>query len=97
MTVAVTIENDLKSWMKKKGRVLTISQIDIKSCCIGYVDVDVSYKVPKTSNYDYIEQDGFSIYIQKGLNFKNNIVSIGLTGIGPFKQIYIDGFDRGTI
>lgn len=47
--------------MKKKGRVFTISQIDIKSYCIGYVDVDVdvdvdvSYKAPTISNCDYIE------------------------------------------
>lgn len=97
MTLAVDIEKGVISWMEKKGNILTISRMDIKTGCMGYEDVEVSYKEPTTNNYDYINQDGLSIYIQQGLNFKNNTVAIGLSGIGRFKQIYVDGLDRGII
>ena len=97
MTIEVAIENGVKSWIKNKGSILTISRMDIKAGCIGYEDVDVTYKAPATNNYHYIEQDGLSVYIQKGLSFKNNVASIGLSGIGRFKNIYVGGLDRGTI
>ena len=97
MTIDVAIENGVKSWIKNKGSILTISRMDIKAGCIGYEDVDVSYKTPATNNHHHIEQDGLSVYIQKGLRFKNNIATIGLSGIGRFKNIYVGGLDRGTI
>lgn len=97
MTLAVDIEKGVKSWVEKKGNILTISRMDIKAGCMGYEDVEVSYKAPTTNNYDYIKQDGLSIYIQQGLNFKKNTVAIGLSGIGRFKQIYVDGLDRGIL
>ena len=86
MTIEVDIENGVKSWIRKKGSILTISRMDIKAGCIGYEDVDVSYKAPATNNYQFIEQDGLSVYIQKRLTFKKNSVSNGLRGIGPFKN-----------
>lgn len=94
MTVAITLEENVKDFMKKKGNILTISRADIRSCCFVYEDVEVNYKTPKSENYDFIEQEGLLIYVQKGLYFKDDHLSLGVSGMGPFKEIYVEGLDR---
>ncbi|WP_249870712.1 CC/Se motif family (seleno)protein [Oceanobacillus saliphilus] len=94
MPVTVTVENEVNQFMEKKGNTLTISRADVKSCCFVYEDTEINYKPPKGSNYDFIEQNGLSIYVEKGMYFKDNHLTIGLSGMGPFKTVYVEGLDR---
>ncbi|TRM11654.1 hypothetical protein FH966_08140 [Lentibacillus cibarius] len=94
MTPTISLDEDAKKFIEKKGNILTIFRSDVRSCCFVYEDVGVKYNSPKNVNYQYIEQEGLSIYVQNNLYFKNNHLNVGLSGIGPFKNIYIEGLDR---
>src|SRR5690554_84183 len=89
----VTLDSGVKEWLIKKGNVLTVSRYEAKSCCIGYEDVDVKYRVPKKGDYKKLNVDELTIYIDKNIRFKHNHLILSLTGLGPFKQIYVDGLE----
>ena len=90
MPYIVEIESAVKELLAKKGNVITISLIDIYNCCVAVEEVDVRFKPPKTKDFDHIEQDGVSVYIQKGIRFKDNKVKLGYE-FGPFKSVHVGG------
>ncbi|MET3695819.1 hypothetical protein SAMN05877753_102651 [Bacillus oleivorans] len=94
MDILVSVHDNVKNWMKEKGEILTISKININACCMRYADAQISYKAPEKENYYHIQQDDLSIYIEKGLQFKDNRLTLSLMGIGPFKSIILDGLKR---
>lgn len=97
MTVEISIEEKAKKMLMEKGNVLTISRMDIVSGCMSIEEIDVTYEAPKKRNYEKHTCDQVTIYVQKGLRFKENKIRIVTSGIGPFKTISAGSLDRGIV
>ena len=91
----ISIDEKTKNWLAKKGNVITISGINIKNCCVPIEDVSVRYGKPDNHHmYDEVKSHGLSFFIEKGLNFKNDVVKIRLSGFAPFQTIRVEGLIR---
>ncbi len=52
MAISIKVDEAVQEWMKKKGRtIITVSLRATRTCCVGAVDVDISYKKPQNNNY----------------------------------------------
>lgn len=92
MDVSIKVDKAVEEWMKKKKRTtLTISFIATQSCCIGVEDVEVSYKKPKKNNYELIQRNGLSIYLERGLLLKEKELHLSLMGKSIFSSIHVEG------
>lgn len=95
--MALTIEMDEKTrnWIHEKGDVVTVSRFDVRGCCVSMEDVEVKAKMPKKENlYLSYKQDGITIYVQKGMQFKNDKLEIAMNGMGVFRYLIADGLKR---
>lgn len=96
MNLDISIEDKAIEFLEKKGNILVISRMDIDRGCAAFEDLKVSYNYPKKGIYDKYQMDDVTVYIQKGLQFKDNYVEVVISGIGPFKAIAIDGLQRSV-
>lgn len=96
MNLSISMEEKAKDFLEKKHNVLTISRMDIDRGCAGFEDLDISYHNPQNDNYEEYLHHGVTIYVQKGLQFKENHIEIVVSGIGPFKAIAVDGLKRSV-
>lgn len=94
MNLDIYMEDKAKDFLEKKYNILTISRLDIDRGCAGFEDLEVTYSKPQRKNYDTYYCKNITVYIQKGLEFKNKRVEIVISGIGPFKTIAVDGLKR---
>lgn len=94
MNLDIYMEDKAKDFLEKKHNILTISRLDIDRGCAGFEDLNITYTKPQHTNYETYYCKNITIYIQKGLEFKENRVEIVISGIGPFKTIAVDGLKR---
>ncbi|MEN1968169.1 CC/Se motif family (seleno)protein [Lentibacillus sp. N15] len=96
MELEISIEDKAKKFLEEKGNILTIFRMDVERSCVAFEDLEVSYEDPKKGNYEKHQCDDVTVYIQKGIQFKHNRVEIVITGIGPFKNIAVEGLKRSV-
>lgn len=96
MELEISMEDKAKEFLVKKGNVLMISRMDIDRGCAAFEDLEVSYQKPHKGNYEKYQYGDIHIYIQKGIQFKDNRVEIVISGLGPFKSIAVDGLKRSV-
>lgn len=97
MQTKISIEDKVKKYLQDKGNILTISRRDIQRGCMGLEDIDISHEVPQQENYEKYIVDGITVYVQHGLQFKENHIKVVKSGVGPFKTIAAGSLDRGTL
>ncbi|HLR40097.1 MAG TPA: CC/Se motif family (seleno)protein [Virgibacillus sp.] len=96
MNLDFYMEDKAKDFLEKKHNILTISRLDIDRGCAGFEDLDITYTKPQHKNYETYYCKDITVYIQKGLEFKENRVEIVISGVGPFKTIAVDGLKRSV-
>lgn len=92
VSLKVSIEDKAKAVIKEKGSILTISSTSIENCCVPIGEVMIQFGEPKSSSgFEKINLDDITLYIDKKLEFKNELVHIKPTGIGPFRTVRVEG------
>lgn len=97
MHIKISIEDKIKKHLQDKGNILTISRRDIQRGCMGLEDIDISYEVPQEEGYEKYLVDGVTVYVQHGLQFKDNHIKVVKAGVGPFQTVAVGSLDRGTL
>ncbi|WP_169819164.1 CC/Se motif family (seleno)protein [Anaerobacillus arseniciselenatis] len=90
------MDHKTKTWIKKKGNYLTIKTVRVAGCCVGR-PIDLLTKVGKPNElkmFHQISLDDITVYVQKGVNFKNDQITLNLFGIGLFKIITAEATSR---
>ena len=55
MAISIKVDEAVQEWMKKKGRtIITVSLRATRTCCVGAVDVDISYKNPQNNTEEHL-------------------------------------------
>ena len=92
MAISIKVDEAVQEWMKKKNRtVITVSLRATRTCCVGAVDVDISYKKPQNNNYMLIQHNGLFIYLDKRLPLRKNELHLSMMGKSIFSSIHIEG------
>ncbi|ARA97845.1 MULTISPECIES: CC/Se motif family (seleno)protein [Geobacillus] len=92
MDYSISIDDNARKWLRKKGSVLTISKFQATHCCVPASEVWVEFQRPENENlYKKIVQHGITCFIEKGLEFKQNHLKVKLTGPPFFKTIRVEG------
>lgn len=95
MDLKVRISDEAKNWLMKKSSKLTIASVYIQNCCVPLDEIAIHYKEPDYPNNFYKFQiDQLDIFIEKSLRFKNDELTITLSGFGPFQSLNIGGISR---
>jgi hypothetical protein len=96
MTFKINIDNEAKSWIEKKGKYLTVKTLKAGGCCGGGpIELATEVGIPDEANlFEQISLDNITIYIQKGINAKDNQITLKLSGFGFFKYITALGISR---
>lgn len=92
MDVRVSIDEKAKDVIKVKGHILAISRLNIENCCVPIGEVIIHFKKPEHEKlFHKILVENITIYIDKSLDFKNNLLRIKQAGIGRFRTVRIEG------
>lgn len=96
MQFSIAIDHDAREWIVKKGAVLTIERLKAGRCWVGQpLELITRFGEPKEKErFVYEHKDGIAIFIEKGIDFKDNHLSITLSGFSIFKGIYVHGLKR---
>ncbi len=95
MKYKIVIDSKAKEWIMKKGKALTIESVHFPNCCVPIVELSFVYGKPADKEkFEKIMTEGLEFYIEKGLNFKNSEIKIGLTGFYLFKTLRVEGLQR---
>lgn len=92
MGIRVSIEGKARNIIHEKGNFLTISRLSIDNCCVPISDVMIRYKKPENLNmFNEIKTENISLYVDKKLDFKNELICIKHSGFGPFRTVRVEG------
>lgn len=95
MNIQVSIDAQAKDVITSKGNVLAISRLNIENCCVPIAEVVVNYKKPEhVKMFHQILIENITLYIDKSLDFKKNIIHIKHTGFGKFRTVRVEGVAR---
>ncbi|WP_338754316.1 CC/Se motif family (seleno)protein [Bacillus sp. FJAT-52991] len=86
------INEKAKKWLMRHGSVLTIGFFDIGGCCVSIIELDVRLGEPNDLNrFQRYKKEGLTFFIENGLDFKGNRVTISLS---LFSRIQVQGVKR---
>lgn len=92
MRFQVSIDDKAKDVINQKGNLLTISQVSINNCCVPIGEVNIQFKKPDhPERFNKINEGDISLFVDKKLDFKNELIHIRYSGFGPFRTIRIEG------
>lgn len=90
----IQLNNKTESWLKTK-KALTIKRLELNGCCVPNMEVQKEFEVPKNTEHFYRVADQIiPIYIEKGLNFKEETIILQLRGFKPFLTLHVEGLVR---
>ena len=90
------MDHKTKSWIEKKGNYLTVKTVKAAGRCIGR-PIDLSTEIGKPNELQMFHQislEDITVYVQKGVNFKEDQITLNLFGVGFFKIITAQGITR---
>lgn len=91
----VQIDAEAIEWLSKKQKNITLTSVVIQNCCVPINEIAIHYKDPDNPHrFKKVEMDQFTIFIDKTLQFKNDALTLSLSGFGPFKMLKVDGLVR---
>ncbi|QOY35438.1 CC/Se motif family (seleno)protein [Anaerobacillus isosaccharinicus] len=96
MVLKLNIDNETLSWIEKKGAHLTVKTLKAGGCC-GGGPIELATEIGKPDERQFFEEiafDRITIYVQKGINAKDDQLTIKLSGFGIFKYITAIGISR---
>jgi len=87
----------LKQRMLQKGFENIIISSKVRSCWTGtYAEVSAKFsETPGKDTFEHYEVDGFNIYVQAGIRFAKDTVTLNYEKMLIFERISIDGLDYG--
>lgn len=96
MVLKINIDSETMSWIEKKGAQLTVKTLKAGGCC-GGGPIELATEIGKPDDLHFFEEitfDRITIYVQKGINAKEDQLTIKLSGFGIFKYITALGISR---
>ncbi|RXI97793.1 Fe-S oxidoreductase [Anaerobacillus alkaliphilus] len=96
MSLTISINDEARSWIEKKGGFLTVKTLKAAGCCGGGpIELATDFGKPEDVNFfEEITLDNLTIFVQKGIPTKDNQLTLKLSGIGFFKHITALGISR---
>ncbi len=95
MELDIAIDEKAKQLISKKGNLITISSQSIENCCVPINEVSVLFNKPDNPQmFNEMKTGNISLYVDKKLEFKNQLINIKHTGVGPFQTVKVDGIVR---
>lgn len=96
MAVAVTIDQSTIDFIAKKGSHLIVKTIKAAGCCGGGpIELTTEFGKPdEPLFFDEVSLKNITIYVQKGINAKDNQITLKLSGFGMFKFVTALGISR---
>ena len=87
------LNEDIKKQMAEKNVSNIILSSKIRSCWSGsYAEVSAKFsQTPADDTFEVYEVDGFNVYVQPGIRFKKETVTLGYEKMLFFERILIDG------
>lgn len=96
MSLKLNIDNETLSWIEKKGSHLTVKTLKAGGCC-GGGPIELATEIGKPDDQHFFQEiifEQIKIYVQKGINAKDDQLTIKLSGFGIFKNITALGISR---
>jgi len=94
LALKVKLDPKAKTYLKKKGKTITVSRLEVQNCCVPIEEANVSFFEPVCGNYIQVKEDDLTIYIESNLMFKNDEIELKLIGFKPFQNIQVCGLQR---
>ncbi|MEB1807420.1 MAG: Fe-S oxidoreductase [Bacillaceae bacterium] len=93
MNIQIIMDNKAQTWLRDKGKELTIQLPKTMGCCIGGpMELQTQLGKPKEiTAFEKVTLDDLTLFIEKNLNLKDNTLTLELTGFGWFKSISAEG------
>lgn len=92
MTIQMAMEEKARDIIREKGNLLTISSLSIENCCVPVNDVMIQFKKPDHPQmFNEIKTEDISVYVDKKLEFKNDLIRIKHSGFGRFRTVKVEG------
>ena len=96
MDLEICIDEKTKTWLRKKGGKLSVHKLKAKGCWgAGPVELFTQLGKPKEeTGYHAFQIDDLTIYVQKNLKFKDDRLTLKLSGFSIFTFIAATGISR---
>ena len=92
MDIQVSMEEKARDVISGKGNILTVSFLSIENCCVPIGEVAIRYQKPENLEmFHQMNINNITLYIDKRIDFKKNMIKIKHSGIGPFRTVRVDG------
>lgn len=87
------LDRKLKEYIKEKGaKKIIINNVSTKMCCgrIALPTAQLGEPDEKKNYYKYNLDDGLEVYLQKGIEAKDDKIFLNLRNFGLFKDIEVN-------